>query len=1011
MHDCSMPISSPPQSYALEPAGTSGTAVGPDILIVDDDLHPLPTGGKGNIFVRGPPCFGGYEGNNAANDESFFAVPGRGGGWFNTGDMGSVDAQGYLFISGRSKEIINRGGETISPFEIEEAIVQHPYVREVIAFSAPHEQYQETIGAIIVTRPGSPRIDLPTLHAYLDSRLHRSKWPQIIVFSDALPKNAAGKTLRIRYAERIGLGNVDEESSPLSRLYEAPCPPVGTALTVPIKITPVKVNYDQTISFLKDQAEINDVGLAVIDLPAQLDALVACIVLSTSPGRSSIAPSSLLKDIQSRCSSCLPAYLVPSQLYDVSAIPKTTSSQGAIVTDLTELKVMAGALYEARNVVLPRNATEKSVEMIWRTQLGAPTVISVMSSFFDLGGDSLKAGQIISAMRTQLRVPLTVADLFTAPTIALMAVKIGTLKTLGSPQLASQGMRSPTKLVRNEKRRAAAGRYQALASIEEERQEALQREYMTWDFSPPYSNTSFNCLFVQALPIAVIYPIRRIVIWFLIAAPWVWLMREGYGRFTSLLAAMLIARLALGIGAPLVGITMKWLIIGKYEAGRYPLWGSMYLKWWIVEQTINIMGKGFFRDDIPVIGVQMVRLYYILMGAKIGANVKIHKDAKLGQADLLSIDDNVAIDNCTIRPFAIEEGHFVLLPIHIGEHSSIGLKSVVAAGADLPAYTCIGPLSSSHELDDADPAHRQYCRPTYTPPPAWMIIFLGIPCMLLVLGVSFIPWFFVLKLMVTDAKTHSWYKADLHSIYHAFLWWITPQRLLYFFLLRMVKRCIVPYMRLAMIIVIKWTVIGKFTEMDEVAKLQPWNRFRYWLMSKLLPGGGLAGVSKLVGTHYEVISIIYRLMGAKIGKNVYWPGSGLELVEFDLLEVGNDVIFGSRSVIITSSTTCSKRVVFEDGVMIADRCVILPGAVVQRGAVLGSGALACEDMTVPVGSIWLGSQDGKALNVAPPDPTFKTCSTLSPFGKAFYLGQATYNVIPLWGIVMYNTIWQAFCTW
>jgi hypothetical protein len=70
---------------------------------------------------------------------------------------------------------------------------------------------------------------------------------------------------------------------------------------------------------------------------------------------------------------------------------------------------------------------------------------------------------------------------------------------------------------------------------------------------------------------------------------------------------------------------------------------------------VNIMGKGFFRDDLPVVGPYMVRTYYQLMGAKIGKNVSIHKDAKLGQADLLTIGDDVAIDNATVRPFAIEE--------------------------------------------------------------------------------------------------------------------------------------------------------------------------------------------------------------------------------------------------------------------------------------------------------------------------------------------------------------------
>lgn len=81
--------------------------------------------------------------------------------------MGTLDGEGYLFISGRSKEIINRGGETISPFEIEESVVQYPTVKETLAFSAPHKQFQETVGVIIVTKPGMGRVDLPELH-----RLH-----------------------------------------------------------------------------------------------------------------------------------------------------------------------------------------------------------------------------------------------------------------------------------------------------------------------------------------------------------------------------------------------------------------------------------------------------------------------------------------------------------------------------------------------------------------------------------------------------------------------------------------------------------------------------------------------------------------------------------------------------------------------------------------------------------------------------------------------------------------------
>lgn len=657
-----MPISTPPQNYALEPVGTSGTAVGPDILIVDDDLKALPINQKGNIFVRGPPCFGGYENNGSANEESFFSVEGHGHGWFNTGDMGSLDDKGYLFISGRSKEIINRGGETISPFEIEEAVVQHPFVKETIAFSAPHEQYQETVGAIIVTRPGKPRLDLVTLHKYLESKLHRSKWPQIIIFSDGLPKNAAGKTLRIKYADRIGIKSVDEESPPSSRLFEAKCPPIGTALTVPISLKQVHLDYVILLNFLKNKfSQINQIQNVTIDLPSNPETIVI-FVSWNDPSPDHNESGKLLQAMKQSCAAELDSYLVPSYFYALPVLPMIMH-QDHQSFDKKELQRLAMDLYQQQYIQLPRNNIEKQIELIWRSMLGCPTILSVTASFFDLGGDSLKAGQIVGAMRQQLRVPLSVADLFTSPTIEAMAIKISTSKALGSPQITSASREhSPhltppsNSLMRNEKRKLLANKYQSkLASIEEERKDQLEKEYLTWEFAPPLSNTSFGCLFVQSLPITVIYPLRRIIIWFLIAGPWVYLMKQGYGRFTSLLAAMFIARLILGIFAPLLGIAAKWLIIGRYKAGKYPLWGTMYLKWWIVEQLINIMGKGFFRDDLPIIGPYLVRWYYILMGAKIGKDVKIHKDAKIGQADLLSIGDNVAIDNCIIRPFSLEE--------------------------------------------------------------------------------------------------------------------------------------------------------------------------------------------------------------------------------------------------------------------------------------------------------------------------------------------------------------------
>ena len=161
---------------------------------------------------------------------------------------------------------------------------------------------------------------------------------------------------------------------------------------------------------------------------------------------------------------------------------------------------------------------------------------------------------------------------------------------------------------------------------------------------------------------------------------------------------------------------------------------------------------------------------------------------------------------------------------------------------------------------------------------------------------------------------------------------------------------------------------------------------------------------------FSSLPYYYNVFYPQVGANVYWPGSGLEIVEYDLLHVGNDVVFGSRSVVLTSSAKRSAVVKFEDGAMIADRCVLLPGTRLGKGSVLGSGSLAKEDFEAPVGSVWLGSSDGCAVCAAPEDRSYNLRDTTSPFGRAFYQNEASYAVYPLWFVVLYNMLWQAFCT-
>ena len=527
-----------------------------------------------------------------------------------------------------------------------------------------------------------------------------------------------------------------------------------------------------------------------------------------------------------------------------------------------------------------------------------------------------------------------------------------------------------------------------------------------------HSNTNWSCLIVQLVPMFLVFPFKYSSTFFLFTVLLQNLYHQGATMSIGLLfgiIAMIILRIMLLIISPMIRIILKWVIIGRYKTGNYPLWGSYYLKWWFVYHTSKLFSLGIFELDIPYFG-SLLPLYYTLLGAKIGKNVKISKSAVLDEPDLLTIGDGAWIDAANVRPFTLEAKHFRLLPIKLGKNCVIGPKCYIGAGADINDDVCLGPLCSSHELLDANPNYRQYsqfaipkCNSTF------LNSFVAFPIKFIVYILENVPYVGMLYLMIWYSTSNGYAVFNFDSLKNVILWWTTPQRFIFIYAIAIMNACFSPFLRLFLTVLIKWFIIGKFVPMTIEEKSKPWNAMKYSLMSGLMSGGSLGGVTKLLGTHYEFVSIIYRLLGAKVGKRVYWPGSGIHIVEYDLLEVGDDVVFGSRSTFKTCSGNKSDRIVLEDGCMIADRCIILPGVTVGRCAVLGSGSLAREDMKFPVGSVWVGSRHGEAVMVKPEDLSVSTKSTLTPFGKAFYNHDAPYYVIPLWLVVFYNFFWRAFC--
>jgi acyl-CoA synthetase (AMP-forming)/AMP-acid ligase II len=179
--------------------GTVGCAAGPEVAIMDEsESNLLDQGQTGEIVIRGENVTLGYENNPTANAENFVA------GWFRTGDQGLMDEDGYVTITGRLKEIINRGGEKISPREVDDILMDHPAVQQVVTFAMPHKLLGEEVAAAVVLREGASA-DEAEIRAFASERLATFKVPRKILMLDEIPKGATGKLQRIGLAEKLGL--------------------------------------------------------------------------------------------------------------------------------------------------------------------------------------------------------------------------------------------------------------------------------------------------------------------------------------------------------------------------------------------------------------------------------------------------------------------------------------------------------------------------------------------------------------------------------------------------------------------------------------------------------------------------------------------------------------------------------------------------------------------------------------------------------------------------------------
>ncbi|KAK4104527.1 acetyl-CoA synthetase-like protein [Parathielavia hyrcaniae] len=189
--------SNPLPSVGKRKPGTVGVGQGVEVTILDEAGLPVAPGADGEICIKGENVTCGYLNNPEANASAFTAD-----GWFRTGDQGRLDGDGYLVITGRLKELINKGGEKISPIELDNVLARHPAVAEAVSFAVPDELYGQDVGVAVVLKGGVGLAE-EELKRWVAEKLARFKTPKKVYFTDVMPKTATGKIQRRIVAETM----------------------------------------------------------------------------------------------------------------------------------------------------------------------------------------------------------------------------------------------------------------------------------------------------------------------------------------------------------------------------------------------------------------------------------------------------------------------------------------------------------------------------------------------------------------------------------------------------------------------------------------------------------------------------------------------------------------------------------------------------------------------------------------------------------------------------------------
>ena len=887
---------------------------------------------------------------------------------------------------------------------VEEAVLSHPSVRACAAFSAEHDVLQETVGIVIVPyqqQPGEPRrLDLPTLQAYVADKLAAPKWPQVLVFmEDGLPKSHTNKLLRVKLGSRLGLPEMNDDLSTWSRTFEAKCPPQGTPLTEAIPCKPVSVDPARVESILR--AESKSQTIWVVPNPGRPGAVVA-YVEKENVDRSKLIDVAVEK---------LDRYAVPTHICFVNSM--VDASIRAMKENIPSPKDAIASILNANgdDVTDPlvQQVQDMFVQLLALDYIPAPN-----ADFFHIGGSSMRASQLAGMVRKTFHIGCSGAEIFHH----------------SSPiSLAS--------LVTQRQEEAQAGDKVSDGGVDGDLRSG--RHPQGAPFSPEKLKPQGGIIayFVQLLPMFVVFPawqVARYLMFFTLLlekSRFLWNITDR-DIVTFLMSYMLFHFLWVTF-VPLIFVMIKWTVIGRYKPGRYPIWSSYYLRWWFVDVCRKLFLRGIWgSNDV------LLNQYYRMLGANVAGNARISLECDLAEYDLVTVGNNAAVEMCTLRGFAVDNGAMLIGPVRVGNNSSVGLRSVVAPFTQVPDGEHLGAVTSTYDVNAFNENHARVNRQKVAEPSNFLQICVGGPITFFVNSFAQIPPIFVLYLLLMYKSREK--SENFFGHWNELIDWLCdPARIPFFIGIRLARALLSPFFYMFAAIVVKKLVIGRFEPGPRNTR-SDWENFRYWLAATLFSRKKIQSCTDLIGRHYENVSTLYRLLGAKVGKRVFWPGHQLVTTgTFELLEIGDDCVFGSRSALINTTVDRSEKIILCAGANVADNCVVMAGTVVGKNAVLGSNSISPEGTYLPPGSVWFGSNgctptcleqgDGgdselqyDSLNEVTADgvPMHASCtpnklpmegdeSTLRPFGKAVYMGMTKgYRVLSIRTIVLFTFLNRVF---